>query len=154
MKQLKLMTILGALIIILTSQTTHSVQTDKFPPIQNYFDKTVGEKCYGVIGLDKIISQNITEHTIIIITEDVKGDKSKNVYSNLDFSKLSEVQTYKEEFGPKKIFKLVLRFNYDITYTLYKNEKQYATGKQKRLDCYILAKDENSIKKLFNEWMK
>lgn len=154
MKTKKLIPILGALIISLTSLTLSSTQTDKFPPIQSNFDKTADQKCAGVWGLDKIISQNITEHTITKISETSRGDKYKSVYSNLDFSKLSRITTYKDDYGTKKIICLAFWFNYDITYTSYKNGEQYATGEQDRFHCYILAKDEKAIVKLFDEWIK
>lgn len=154
MKIKNLIPILGALFIGLTSPTIGKAQTDKYPPIQSYFDKTVDQKCSGVWGLDKIISQQITENSITEISETVHGDLYKSVYSNLDFSKLDRISTYEEDYGSKKIICLAFWFSYDITYTLYKNGEQFANGAEDRFHCYILAKDEKAIIALFNAWIK
>lgn len=126
------------------------VSAEPFPPVQTYLDKIEGKKFSDI----KMISQRLSANTHTENSIDISSKKNKKtVYSNIDWNKFSRVITRSLK-NENKYIECVFHFYTGITYTLFSNGEQYATGNQYEFSCYIYEKDEEDFLKAVEVWQK
>ena len=135
------------------SVITEIVNMDNMPPIQMFLDKIAGKEFAYIAGLEKHISQLLTNNSFTgICIYSSSGKTNKEEVKKIDWKYFNHVETYTLKNEEKVI---ICKFYFDINL----NQKSFSNNvefgnydKYNYFHCFVLAKDKDALLKVVKDW--